>query len=550
MTRAARAPVLALALAGASLVAFALATLVHGMQISLPLAGVKNVFYRLYGLHEQPFFLLLTAFLIGVAIYLSPPRQPISSGLTATARPARLVFGLAIMVTGVTWLGFRGIMHAFPLSMDEFNSVFQSHIFASGHLAAPVPGPWSEWPGLITPGFVGYNPSSHEWASTYLPVYSALRAIAESLSFASLLNPLLAGGSVLAVAAVARRLWPASRSGPLLAAILLSSSSQFLFMSMTTYSMAAHLCANLVWLLLYLRAMERGVGWELLLLPWLGVLALGLHNPFPHALFAAPFLLRIARSKPKLVSIYIGGTYLLGVALYAIWWRLTMPVADQSHALALFGMPNSFDLLTQMMSLSLILSWQTPVLMLAVCLSTVMLKRPESMERDLAAGLGLTLAFYFVFRTSQGHGWGYRYFYSVLGSFVLLGVAGLRLMVEQYSRALIQRVVAASLILSVAVQLPIRAVQIERFVRPFAATSRMISSTGAAAVVIPTGLVWYGPDLIRNDPFLSGPVMVAASSDAAQEQRQWLGAHFGTSVRFLGPCDLAAEGMLLVEPTK
>ena len=61
------------------------------------------------------------------------------------------------------------------------------------------------------------------------------------------------------------------------------------------YSMQAHLTANLlfVWLLLKptpYRAFGAGV---------VGSLALVLHNPFPHMLFAAPWIIAFARSKDQ-----------------------------------------------------------------------------------------------------------------------------------------------------------------------------------------------------------------------------------------------------------
>ena len=73
------------------------------------------------------------------------------------------------------------------------------------------------------------------------------------------------------------------------AAGFLVTSSQFVFTSMTAYAMPAHLAINLLWLYAFLRG-DRA-GW--FAAPLIGVVALGLHNPFPHALFVTPFLVSI-----------------------------------------------------------------------------------------------------------------------------------------------------------------------------------------------------------------------------------------------------------------
>ena len=134
-------------------------------------------------------------------------------------------------------------------------------------------------------------------------------------------------------------------------------------------------------------------------------------------------------------------------------------------------------------------------------------------------------------------------------SLVLLGVAGLGVVVERRGRGVVAKVAAASLATTLAVQLPLRAVQIEGFVRPFADASRMILQSASAAVVIPTGEVWYGSDLVRNGPFLHEPVVVAASIRSAYWQREWLSNHFGAAVRYLRPDTMKDLGLAVARVT-
>jgi hypothetical protein len=528
-----------------ALVAWELAALIAQSPLGQADPGLKNVFYRLYGLHEGPHFLVLAAFMVGAAWYLTGPRPSLDRHHLRRPRGRALVLGVTVFIVLGSVLGHRWVMHSYPLSMDEFNAEFQSRIFETGHLSASVPEPWPAQAALITPGFITYDEVDHSWRSAYLPVYAALRAMALKFSAASMLNPLLAAASLLCIAAVSRRLWPSVPAAPVLAVLMLASSSQFLATSMTAYSMPAHLCLNLLWLGLYLNVKDDGVGWQTLLLPWIGVLALGLHNPFPHALFVAPFLLRFARSRRAGAVIYVGAVYLVGCMVWATWLGHSLTPAARAHAAGLFGLPGLVDLVTEVMSLSLILSWQTPVMALGIALMMAGTRRMRPFERDLLAGIVLTAAFYVAFRASQGHGWGYRYIYNVLGSLVLLAVAGIMEIRSRCGSIRMERLVAASLLVTVAFQWPLRGRQIERFVRPFAAASRFIRDGGGAAVVVPTARIWYGSDLIRNDPELSSPVLVARSHSNPGEQRRWLAKHVGGGVRDVDVGILGGMGLVV-----
>jgi hypothetical protein len=122
-------------------------------------------------------------------------------------------------------------------------------------------------------------------------------------------------------------------------------------------------------------------------------------------------------------------------------------------------------------------------------------------ERDLMAGIVLTFAFYFLFPQNQGHGWGYRYFYSVLGSASLVA-ASATVALAGPTGALVRRLVTASSVAALVVQLPLRLIQAERFVRPYAATVDYIASRPADVVIVDPRSAYYGRDLVRNDPFL------------------------------------------------
>src|ERR1051325_10677710 len=139
-----------------------------------------------------------------------------------------------------------------------------------------------------------------------------MRAAFQYFDLQTLLNPVLATVTILALYGAVRRIWPESQTNALIGVGLLASSSQFLLMSMTAYAMSAHLALNTIWLWLYLRPERR----EFYLAPIVGALAIGLHQPIVHALFVTPFLLRLVwQRKWSAVSVY-GLIYLSGCAAW------------------------------------------------------------------------------------------------------------------------------------------------------------------------------------------------------------------------------------------
>jgi hypothetical protein len=66
----------------------------------------------------------------------------------------------------------------------------------------------------------------------------------------------------------------------------------------------------------------------------------------------------------------------------------------------------------------------------------------------------------------------------------------------------------SSVLLSLVVLLPWRAYQVHGFVAPYAAASEAIRQAGADVVIVDPTNIWFGQDLVRNDPFLRRPPKV------------------------------------------
>ncbi len=142
---------------------------------------------------------------------------------------------------------------------------------------------------------------------------------------------------------------------------------------------------------------------------------------------------------------------------------------------------------------------------------------------DLAVGLVLAVAFYLFFGQGQGHGWGYRYLHPYFGNLVLLAVAGYR-MIEGGSpvRAVkLQRLLVASTLLAVLVQIPFRLWEVREFTMPFASAYRYLKSLPVDVVIIKEQDTWYARDLVRNSPDAgTRPKIMSMERLSGQDARQ------------------------------
>jgi hypothetical protein len=541
---------------------------VEAAGLARPIPTSNNVFFHLYVLHEGPFLWLvaLTAALTWMTAAWVRKAETPGWVLRAMAMAARVpTWTAALAVLAATLVGGATLLHGTGLSMDEFTASFQARIFASGQLQAEVPAEWRGLAPWMTPVFVNYKPVSGVWVSSYLPVYAAIRAVFSLARVESLTNPALAAVTVLLLVAVARRIWTGDRRarGATLALLFLVLSAQFLVTSMGAYPMAAHLCLNLLWLWLYLRNDTAGLA----VAPWIGVLALGLHNPIPHALFVAPFLVRLVRERRFGWVAYCGIVYVAGAIGWYRWLEFVQTDVGGAGAVIgageagdgigggiihRFALPGLFRWFVQGMSLSLLFTWQTPAVAVFLPIAVIHWRRLSAVERDLAVGLIVTWCFYAFFDADQGHGWGYRYMHSVLGNAVLLAACGAEEVWRGAREALVGRLVVASAVLTVVVQWPLRAVQTERFVRPYAATFEYVATRPVEVVTVNPASAWYARDFVRNDPFLSAAPKVVRLGvvGARRPDPNDLPRSAHGRVQLLTTKDLARLGVPVFEPPR
>ena len=328
----------------------------------------------------------------------------------------------------------RFVYHAHPLAMDESAPVAQAYAFAAGHLS------WSLPPGLLDRmvpagfrgAFLAVNPASGEVVSLYWPGYAALLAPFAWAGVPWILNPLLTALTLLLLHRLAMRLFD-DRETAGWVVLFAIASPVIVAEGISYYSMPAHLAANLLYALLLLearplRALAAGL---------VGGLALTLHNPVPHLLFALPWglWLLLARARwPALGMLLLG--YLPGLAVVALWpmfGNLVAPVAATGAGGSLLEVaraklgqslawPAYQTVVYRLTGTWKLWLWSVPGLMILAAAGLQRLRGPLLL---LAASALLTYVGYLFVPVDQGHGWGYRYFHSAWGALPLLAAAWL-----------------------------------------------------------------------------------------------------------------------------
>lgn len=426
-------------------------------------------------------------------------------------------------------LGTLVVYRNHPLSMDEYAAYFQSQVFASGHLAGHFPPALLDW--LIPHNFQNYffavSRSSGAVASTYWPAYALLLTPFTLIGVPWLCNPVISGLSLLAVHRIALKIFGDVSAAGL--ALLLTAASPVIFANgISYYSMPAHLLANAVFTLLLLeptprRAFAAGV---------VGSIALCLHNPVPHILFALPWLLWIVCRKGgtrfilPLAAGYLPLSLLLGLGWFWFCSHLSYggaPLEDAgaSKLASAFGAPTFYLLYARAAALAKIWLWAVPGLVILAG-AGAWKWRDNTPCRLLVASAALTLLGYLFVPYDQGHGWGFRYFHSAWFALPLLAAGALarrpldagpsRLFEDGGTRTLIVTCALLSLVAGIG----LRGYQIQTFMSAQLAQVPEYSGEERHVVIVVATFSFYGADLVQNDPFLRGNVirMVAHGKDA------------------------------------
>ena len=435
-----------------------------------------------------------------------------------------LVLGLAAICLVAGALGVTLVFCDYTFSLDEFLANFDAKIFASGRVLALVPPEWRPFEPALQPIYMLPLPDS-VWASSYLPVNAALRALGQIAHLQRWVNPALSAFSIVAAYAVGRRLWPDRPGAAVVAAALLGASSQLIVMSMTAYAMPAHLAFNLAWLWLFLRGGRLGHAGALAV----GLLATGLHQILFHPLFVAPFVLRLWFHRRWGVAILYTLAYAAICGFWVEYWQLVTPAGGVAAADSdATGIDYFIDRLSDAFPefharhigvmaqcLARFVAWQAPLAAPLAVIGGIWAIWTRGPARPLALGVLLTLIAVFAATPTQTHGWGYRYLHGLLGSICLIAGWTWSRLTERLAareRTAAAGAVAVVCAVSLLVLTPVRAWQAWSYVHPFAAANAAIQGAKAEVVVVDhnSDVLFDMGTLTRNDPFLArGPKVMA-----------------------------------------
>lgn len=472
---------------------------------------------------------------VAVALMLAaflrlPPVPTRWMEMAESAGPFRLALVL-FAATAIVALGSRFAAVAFAYSRDEAMAVFDAAILSSGRLLARIPPEWQAYAGAMQPEFRLPVPGDVAWVSSYLPVNAAIRAALGLVLGSPLVNAMLMLAALAGLLGVARRLWPRRPDAWTVAVLLLATSSQALFMAMTPYAMSAHLALNLVWLWLFLRD-TRGSHAAAMLV---GFFACGLHQVVFHPLFVAPFLLQAVLSRRWTVAGFYGAGYAAAGLFWILYWQLLLgwygiePPTGGAAGVGEFGgrvaaLLGSFSfggLDTIAQNMLRFAAWQNPMLIVLGAAGTVAIVRARDHTWPLVAGLALTLLAMFVLLPYQGTGWGYRYLHGLLGNAALVAAFGWMSLTDQVmkdERRSAWSVMAAGAVVSILILMPVHALQMRRTHEPYARAFAAIAGSRGEAVIVDSTEVFYGNDLVRNDPFLRNSPKVFDLGELKLEQ--------------------------------
>ena len=492
----------------------------HQLRRSGDLHGLATIFFVLFADNDYPG--TLCALLILVSALFGSRYLP-ARRFVHWAGDQPIV--VAIITASLLALGTLFIYHNHPLAMDEYAAYFQSRVFAAGQLHGRFPAPQLDW--LIPRGFQDYflNVSrvTGSVAENYWPGFALLLTPFTWAGVPWLCNPVISALTLLVIHRLALEMFDDREAAGF--ALLLTIASPVIFANgISYYSMPAHLLANSVFALLLarptpLRAAAAGV---------VGSLALTLHNPVPHMLFAAPWLVWVAtrRGGMRLLVSLIAGYLPLCVLLGLGWFLFSgdllreglVSVAGPAatlhrlqRTLEIFSLPDATVVLARLIGIAKTWVWAVPGMMILAAAGAVRWRR-DALCRLFAASALLTLLGYFLVPVDQGHGWGYRYFHSAWMALPLLATAvlfrpvrnrtdansHLRLFEDGETKSF----VATCMLLTLVFGVGFRAWQVEDFVARDVSQVPQYKGTERRIVILDGRHSFYGWDLVQNDPWL------------------------------------------------
>ena len=455
-------------------------------------------------------------------------------------------------VAAVTFVGLCTAMltvaHNHALAGDEHLALFQSRVFAAGHLTGQFPAELVY--RLIPTNYIDrwlLASESGRVASIYWPGFSLILVPFTLLGVPWACNPLLAALSLVLITRLASQLTTDPRAGGW-ALLFTLASPGFFGMALSYFSMTAHLFLNLLfaWLLL-----ERSTR-RLVAAGVVGSLALVQSNPVPHILFALPWIVWLARepSGRRNVLLLGAGYAPLALLLGLGWWLflrelqgkapvLLYPAdSDPLHRLgnlvwylslefrAVFSIPANEILAKRIGEQVRLWSWAVPGLPLLALAGWWTLGRRVAELNLFALSLASTLIGYLFVSFDQGYGWGARYVHSAWAALPLLAAAAMVSAERSLQRRELCNYVTRLAMYSLVFATALRLLQIHLFMQDQLALRPPYEKGVAQIVFIAPNYEFYTQDFVQNDPFLRQPVIFMMSRGRNRDYQQVIERRF------------------------
>jgi hypothetical protein len=479
-------------------------------------SGLTAIFFVLFARMDRLSAICMAVILL-VAAFISA-RSIVALPRWAGRHPLAVALATGVVLCAGSLLVYEN----HPLSMDEYAQFFQSEVFAHGRLTGQFPVALLDWliPPFFQNQFLVVSRESGAVVSAYWPSFALLLTPFTWLGIPWACNPVISAFTLLVINRLALRLFHSEESAGV--AVLLTAASPVFFANgISYYSMPAHLLANAVFALLLLEPTPR----RAVLAGVVGSLAVTLHNPVPHILFAIPWLFwavrrpRGARMLGWLMIGYAPLCALLGVGWF--WFSSSLshagavgPAMDaQTDAMRqianIFSLPSSSLLLARTIALAKIWLWAIPGLIILAAVGAWKW-RDHAACRALVASAILTFIGYYFVPVDQGHGWGYRYFHSAWFVLPLLAAGAFcRPASDEHRVGLFEDIetrtlVVACALLTLVLGTGLRAVQIREFMTNDQLQVPAYAGTERRVILIEPARSFYGQDLVQNDPSLRG----------------------------------------------
>jgi hypothetical protein len=524
-----------------SLLGIALSLLALSFTLLAAASPRGAIFWHLLAVHDLPAaWLMLGMLALGWSVARRPEDSAWVEQLLLTLDRQRYAAAAALWV--VLCAGSLWVYRNHPLSMDEYAAVFQAKIYAAGAMHGQFPPELLDnlVPRRFQNNFLLVNRDTGAVFSGYWPGFSLLLTPFVWLGIPWACNPTLVAASFLLIGRIARDLIasPLAAGWALLFAL---ASPAFVANGITYYSMPAHLLFNLGFAWLLLAPSPK----RMFLAGLVGGFALVLHNPFPHAVFALPWIIWLAMRPGQRVRNlgYLAAGYLPVFLLLGVGWWLwrehilseviqTASVAQAAGVEAATTLPNRLEKLLRMFAsvlnwpdivillmrlggLAKLWLWASPLLLLLAWWGARGNKTPAI--RLFGASALLTFFAYFLIRFDQDNGWGYRYFHSAWGVLPVLAALGVIKLAETDKHRVFRQVAMLALVSLVAANV-LRFVQMGEYMNAHLAQFPP-RVEAERTIVLHKGLGYQALDLIQNDPWLRGDEIILLSRTAADTEK-------------------------------